>query len=81
MNSDSNDALDQPTNDRDVIAEVGDLVGYKEAAAILGIPVGTAYALVHQRRVPHVRLGRRNVKFSRRALAHWIARCSVQPSE
>jgi len=51
----------------------GDLVGYEQAAAILGVPVGTLYAWVHYRRVPHVRLGRRLVKFSRVGLGRWLA--------
>ena len=53
--------------------EPGDLVGYTEAAAILGVPVGTLYAWVHHRRVPHVRLGPRLVKFSRVGLGRWLA--------
>ena len=55
----------------------GDLVGYKIAAAILSVPVGTLYSWVHQRRIPYVRLGPRLVKFSRRALAGWLAERTV----
>ena len=57
--------------------EPGDLVGYSEAAAILGVPVGTLYAWVHHRRVPHVRLGPRLVKFSRVGLGRWLAERAV----
>ena len=57
--------------------EPGDLVGYTEAAAILGVPVGTLYAWVHHRRVPHVRLGPRLVKFSRVGLVRWLAERAV----
>ncbi len=48
------------------------LIGYKDAAALLGLPIGTVYALVSQRRIPHVRLGRRLVRFRRRDLQLWI---------
>jgi excisionase family DNA binding protein len=57
-----------------------DHVGYTGAQEITGLPLGTLYALVHQRRIPHVRLGRRLVRFSRRALAAWLEEHSVPPS-
>jgi len=57
----------------------GDLVGYKVAAAILSVPVGTLYSWVHQRRIPYVRLGPRLVRFSRSRLGTWLADHEVQP--
>jgi len=39
------------------------LMTYQQAAEILGLPRGTLYALVHQNRVPHIRLGRRLIRF------------------
>jgi excisionase family DNA binding protein len=39
------------------------LVSYREVAARLGVPIGTVYAMVAQRRIPHVRLGKRLVRF------------------
>ncbi len=52
-------------------------VGYAGANEITGLPIGTLYSLVHQRRIPHVRLGRRLVRFSRRSLESWLNQHSV----
>lgn len=48
------------------------MIGYAEAAALLGVPVGTLYHWVHRRRVPHVRLGPRLVRFGRGQLLSWL---------
>lgn len=48
------------------------LLTYPEAAHLLAIPIGTLYSLVHQRRIPHVRLGKRFVRFDPDDLAAWI---------
>jgi excisionase family DNA binding protein len=52
--------------------DLGNLCDYDEAARLLGIPVNTLYTWVHQKRVPHLRLGPRAVKFNRRELQRWI---------
>ena len=49
-----------------------DLMTYDETAALLGLPKGTLYSWVHERRVPHIRLGPRLVRFSRRAMTAWL---------
>ncbi len=49
------------------------MVGYREAAAFLGVAVGTLYAWVHHGRVPCYRLGRRCVRFDLTQLARWLA--------
>ncbi len=49
-----------------------DTIAYAEAAALLGIAVGTLYAWVHQRRIPHYRIGPRCVRFSRSELLHFL---------
>jgi excisionase family DNA binding protein len=54
-----------------------ELCGYKEAAKFLGVPLGTLYAWVHQKRVPHVRFGARAVRFDRQALRAWIDRKTI----
>lgn len=46
-------------------------VGYKGLAA-LGINKNTAYSLVHQKRIPHVRLGNRYVLFDIEAVKEWL---------
>ena len=48
------------------------LITYRQAAERLGMPVGTLYSLVSTRRIPHVRLGRRLVRFRRRELEAWV---------
>jgi excisionase family DNA binding protein len=54
-----------------------DLITYEEAARYLSLPVGSLYSLVHRGEVPHIRMGRRTVRFSRRALASWVAARTV----
>jgi excisionase family DNA binding protein len=56
-----------------------DLVTYAEASKILNLKLGTLYALVAQRRVPHVRLGRRLVRFARGELQEWVRNHTVVP--
>ena len=55
-----------------------DMLGYADAAQLLGVPVGTLYAWVSQKRIPHVRLGPRLVRFERSKLAQWIERRRVR---
>lgn len=52
-------------------------VRYNEAARILGMPVATLYALVHQKRVPHYRYGPRFVVFDLGELEQWLAQRRV----
>lgn len=58
-----------------------DLLTYAEAAEFLKLKLGTLYALVSQNRVPHVRLGRRLVRFSRSELHAWVRQRAVTPPE
>lgn len=60
--------------------EATDIIGYREAARLLGVPIGTLYAWTHQRKVPHFRLTSRIVKFSRRTLVAWLEMHAV-PAE
>ncbi len=48
------------------------LLSYQQASAVLGIAVGTLYALVHQKRIPHIRLSGRMVRFHPDALHAWL---------
>jgi len=52
-------------------------IGYAEAAQFLGLPRGTLYWLVSEKRVPHIRLGRRLVRFSVQELQNWLAEHAV----
>jgi excisionase family DNA binding protein len=56
---------------------MNDLMTYDEAAKALHLKLGTLYALVAQGRMPHVRLGRRLVRFSRAALEAWLREHAV----
>ena len=49
------------------------LITYKKAAEYLDLPVGTLYAWVHEKKIPHVRLGKRTVRFDQDELARWVA--------
>jgi excisionase family DNA binding protein len=48
------------------------MLRYSDAAQMLGIPTSTLQSMVCRKEVPHVRLGRRLVVFSRRALEAWM---------
>jgi len=56
-----------------------DLLTYAQASNHLNLKLGTLYALVAQGRVPHVRLGRRLVRFSRSDLDEWLKKHAVAP--
>lgn len=59
-----------------------DVIGYSEAATHLGVAIGTVYAWVSQKRIPHFRISGRCVRFSRAALNAWLAARAVEaPSE
>ncbi len=49
-----------------------DKVRYDEAAAITGLKVATLQSMVCRRQVPHYRLGKRLVIFSRAELVAWM---------
>ena len=57
-----------------------DLLTYAQTSKAYNIKRGTLYALVAQHRIPHVRLGRRLVRFSRSALDTWLREHSVDPT-
>lgn len=43
----------------------------REVAEILGVPVGRVYALVQKGVLPHVRLGRKQIRIPEEALRKW----------
>lgn len=55
-----------------------DLLTYSQTAKAYNFKIGTLYALVAQNRIPHVRLGRRLVRFSRVAIEAWLNKHLVQ---
>lgn len=48
------------------------LITYQKAAEYLDLPVGTLYAWVHEKKIPHVRLGPRTVRFDLDELVRWV---------
>jgi excisionase family DNA binding protein len=44
-----------------------------EAAELLHVPRSTVYELVRSRRLPHVRIGERGMRFTRSGLEEWVA--------
>lgn len=49
-----------------------DIGGYELAEQMTGIGRSSLYAMVHHRRIPHLRLGRRLVRFRRAELEAWL---------
>jgi excisionase family DNA binding protein len=48
------------------------LLDANEAARLLHVPCSTPYELVRSRGLPHVRIGRRGLRFTRADLARWV---------
>jgi len=53
------------------------LATYGEIADETGLPLGSLYSLVAQNRIPHIRIGRRCVRFSRKQVRAWLDSNSV----
>ncbi|MCP4604391.1 MAG: helix-turn-helix domain-containing protein [Proteobacteria bacterium] len=53
---------------------------YEQVSIRLGIKRNTLYSLVHKHRIPHVRLGKRLVRFPEHQLEQWIADSLVLPT-
>jgi excisionase family DNA binding protein len=58
------------TPDPELLAEP--LLDANEAARLLRVPRSTLYELVRSRGLPHVRIGRRGLRFTRAGLANWV---------
>ena len=48
-------------------------LSYLETSKLLGVPLGTLYSLVHAKKIPHYRYGRRFVRFSQLEILDWVA--------
>jgi len=53
------------------------LLTYKQLEQRYGIKVTTAVSLVREERIPHVRFGRRFIRFDVEQIEQWIARHQV----
>lgn len=49
-----------------------DLLTYAEVRKLTGFKLGTLYSMVKRREIPHVRLGRRLVRFRRAEIDRWL---------
>lgn len=43
-----------------------------ELAEFLGIPRLTIYQWIHQRKIPHIKLGHKTVRFDREQIERWL---------
>ena len=68
-------------NKHNSISKEDEILGYAEAARFLNIPIGTLDCWVHNKRIPHIRIGRRAIKFVRSQLCEWLEQHQVQPSK
>lgn len=59
--------------------EDDDVLDYGGAERLTSIKRATLYALVSERRIPHIRIGRRFVRFSKRELLAWLQQHRVLP--
>lgn len=55
------------------------LLTYSQLAEITGLSKGTLYSMVANGEVPHVRLGKRFVRFTEEAVQAWLASRAVDP--
>jgi excisionase family DNA binding protein len=54
---------------------------YSELSELYNIPIGTLHSWVHTRRIPHVRLGPRMVRFDRSAVEAFLRDRVVDPAD
>jgi len=57
-----------------------ELLDYGRAAALLTVQPAALRRWVFQRRIPHLRLGPRTVRFRRNELLRWLAEAEVPPT-
>src|SRR4051794_4572179 len=59
---------------------MSELLTYQQVAKRYGLKVGTLYALVHERRIPHVKFSARFIRFRAAELDQWLAEHGVPAS-
>ena len=59
-------------------SEIG---GYDLAVAVTGIGKSTLYSMVATKQIPHIKIGKRHIRFERRTLEHWLRQHSVLPDD
>ena len=55
-------------------SKADEIFTYEQTANWAQIPRATLYSLVHERRIPFIRLGKRFVRFRRSELESWLRR-------
>jgi excisionase family DNA binding protein len=60
------------------MADEDEIYTYVQAGAFLNLKVPTLYSKVSRREIPHIRVGRRLVRFSRNELKAWLAARRVE---
>ncbi|MBC7540679.1 MAG: helix-turn-helix domain-containing protein [Bacteriovorax sp.] len=45
---------------------------YAELSQELGVPIGTLYSMVSEKKIPHLRIGPRHVIFDRTEIKKWL---------
>ena len=55
------------------------LLNYEAAAKMLGLKLPTLYSHVCRKRIPHIRLSQRMVRYDEDELAAWLRSKSVAP--
>lgn len=53
-------------------------ITYKEVQQLTGLPIGTLYSLVSRKQIPHIRMGKRSVRFIQKDVESWMQ--SVNPA-
>ena len=56
-----------------------EILDYRAAAKLTGLPAGTLRALVCRKQIPHYRLGKRSVRFKQSELEQWLRDRHVAP--
>ena len=57
------------------------LMDYQELSALLGVKTGTLYSWVSRKRIPHIRLSGRLVRFDPNVITLWLTRRADSPVE
>ena len=47
-------------------------LSYADLSTTLGVPIGTLYSMVSEKKIPHLRIGPRHVIFDRAEIQNWL---------
>ena len=57
---------------------MSEFISYSEVSKLTSIPLGTLYSYVYKNKIPHYRIGKRLVRFSRREILEWLQESQVR---